>query len=144
MPHSHRSPLISPARGDDLGRAEAWNEDSSVDEYKRTLRKLALRDDQYIDALLSEECANATLAGIDRRSHALLRIAALIAMDAAPPSFMYAVEAGLDAGASRDEIVGTLIAVLPIVGVARVVSAAPNLGLALGYDVSEALELVDG
>jgi 4-carboxymuconolactone decarboxylase len=50
----------------------------------------------------------------------------------------------LDAGASYDEIVGTLIAVMPIVGVARVVSAAPNLGLALGYDVSAALELVDG
>ena len=115
-----------------------------MDEYKLTLRKLALRDDQFVNALLSEECANATLAGIDRKSHALLRIAALIAMDAAPPSFMSAVEAGLDAGASRDEIVGTLIAVLPIVGVARVVSAAPNLGLALGYDVSEALELVDG
>jgi hypothetical protein len=28
--------------------------------------------------------------------------------------------------------------------VARVVSAAPNLGLALGYDVSQALELVEG
>ena len=56
---------------------------------------------------------------------------------------MSAVEAGLEAGASYDEIVGTLIAVIPIVGVARVVSAAPNLGLALGYDVAEALELVD-
>ena len=40
----------------------------------------------------------------------------------------------------REELVGTLIVVMPIVGVARVVSAAPNLGLALGYDVSDALE----
>jgi hypothetical protein len=40
-------------------------------------------------------------------------------------------------------MVGTLIALMPIVGVARVVSAAPNLALALGYDVAEALELVD-
>ena len=116
----------------------------SVDEYKLTLRKLSLRDDQLIDTLLSEDRANATLAGIDPRSHALLRIAALIAVDAAPPSYMSAVEAGLQAGASYDEIVGTLIAVMPIVGVARVVSAAPNLGLALGYDVSEAFELIDG
>jgi hypothetical protein len=44
---------------------------------------------------------------------------------------------------SRDEIVGTLIAVLPIVGAARVVSAAPSLGLAIGYDVGEALEALD-
>ena len=115
-----------------------------MDDYKLTLRRLALRDDRYIDALLSEECASTKLSGIDARSHALLRIAALIAVDAAPPSFMSAVQAGLDAGASYDEIVGTLIAVMPIVGVARVVSAAPNLGLALGYDVSEAFELVDG
>ena len=115
-----------------------------MDEYKLTLRRLALRDDRFIDAVLGEECAHAKLAGIDPRSHALLRIAALIAVDAAPPSYMNAVEAGLDAGATYDEIVGTLMAVMPIVGVARVVSAAPNLALALGYDVSEAFELVDG
>jgi 4-carboxymuconolactone decarboxylase len=115
-----------------------------VDEYKLMLRKLALRDDRYIDALLAEQRAGPALTCIDPRSHALVRIAALIAMDAAPPSYMSAVEAGIDAGASYEEIVGTLIAVIPIVGVARVVSAAPNLGLALGYDVSAALELVDG
>ena len=115
-----------------------------MDEYKLTLRRLALRDDRYIDALLGEERSNTEISGIEARSHALVRIAALIAVDAAPPSFMSAVQAGLDAGASYDEIVGTLIAVMPIVGVARVVSAAPNLALALGYDVSEAFEFVDG
>jgi alkylhydroperoxidase/carboxymuconolactone decarboxylase family protein YurZ len=114
-----------------------------VEDYKLTLRRLAMRDDRYIAALLSEEPANATLAGLDPRSHALARIGALIALDAAPPSFMSAVQPALEAGASYDEIVGTLIAVIPIVGVTRVVSAAPNLALALGYDVSEALELVD-
>jgi 4-carboxymuconolactone decarboxylase len=118
-------------------------EDDVVDEYKHTLRRLAVRDDRYIDALLSEEQANVTLAGIDSRSHALARVAALIALDAAPASYMSAVQAGLDAGATYDEIVGTLIAVMPIVGVARVVAAAPNLALALGYDVAEALESVD-
>ena len=39
-----------------------------------------------------------------------------------------------------DEIVGTLIAVAPTVGTARVVSAAPELALALGYDVEAAFE----
>ena len=115
-----------------------------MDDYKLTLRKLALRDDRFIDSLLSEGRASASASGIEPLPHALLRIAALIAIDAAPPSYMSAVEDGLDAGASYDEIVGTLIAVMPIVGVARVVSAAPNLALALGYDVSAALELIDG
>ena len=44
------------------------------------------------------------------------------------------------AGASVDEVVGSLIAVAPIVGLARVVSAAPVLALAIGYDVDAALE----
>ena len=111
-----------------------------MEEYKVTLRRFALRDDRYIEALLSEQRASPVLSGLDERAHALVRIATLIAMDAAPPSYMSAVSAGLDAGLTMEEVVGTLIAVMPIVGVARVVSAAPNLGLALGYDVFEAFE----
>ena len=113
-----------------------------MEDYKLTLRRLALRDDRFINALLAEEPASPVLSGLDPGSHALARIAAMIAMDAAPPSYMSAVSAALDAGLSMEEIVGTLIAVMPVVGVARVVSAAPKLGLALGYDVSEAFETV--
>jgi alkylhydroperoxidase/carboxymuconolactone decarboxylase family protein YurZ len=114
-----------------------------MQDYQVTLRKLALRDDRYIDALLQAESANPTLAGIDCRSHALIRIGALIAMNAAPAAYMDSVNAALRAGASHEEIVGTLITVLPTVGVGRVVTAAPNLGLAMGYDVAEALELIE-
>ena len=109
-------------------------------DYKATLRKLAVRDDRYIESLLAEERMGAAEAGIDDRAHALVRVGALIAIDAAPPSFMSAAEAALEAGVTYEELVGTLIVVMPIVGVARVVSAAPNLGLALGYDVGDALE----
>jgi 4-carboxymuconolactone decarboxylase len=113
-----------------------------VQDYRTTLRKLAVRDDRYIAGVLGSERENAALAGIDARAHAFARIGALVALNAAPPAYMYAVEDALNAGASYEEIVGVLIAVLPLVGVARVVSAAPNLGLALGYDVNEALEAV--
>ncbi len=56
---------------------------------------------------------------------------------------MWTVETAVRHGATVDEIVGTLIAVLPAVGTGRVVAAAPNLGLALGYDVNQALEHLD-
>lgn len=102
-----------------------------------------MRDDRFIEALLQADRNSAALAGIEPQSHALVRMGALIAVDAAPAAYMNAVEAALEAGASREQIVGTLIAVLPLVGVPRVVSAAPNLGLALGYDVSEALEALE-
>jgi alkylhydroperoxidase/carboxymuconolactone decarboxylase family protein YurZ len=112
-----------------------------VDDFKVTLRRLAVRDDRYIDTLLQADAGDASLAGLDQRSHALVKIAALVAADAAPPAYMNCVEAARGAGVSQDEIVGVLIAVLPLVGIARVVSAAPNLGLAMGYDVTEALEV---
>jgi len=54
------------------------------------------------------------------------------------------VEVAFATGASIDEIVGTLIAVAPTVGLPRVVSAAPELALALGYDVDAALETPNG
>jgi len=114
-----------------------------VKDHKTTLRRLALRDDRYIESLLADERESAARSGLEPAVHALVRVGALIAMDAAPPSYMSAVDAAGRAGVTHEEIVGALIAVLPVVGVARVVSAAPNLGLAIGYDVGDALERLE-
>jgi 4-carboxymuconolactone decarboxylase len=132
---------VSPARGDARASpSESNGFGDVVEEYKVTLRRLAVRDDRYIDQLLQADDASATIARLDERTHALIRIGALVAANAAPPAYMNSVEAAVDAGASYDQIVGVLITVLPLVGIARVVSAAPNLGLAIGYDVGDALE----
>ena len=77
---------------------------------------------------------------LDPKTHALARLAASLAIDAAPSCYQSNAERALAAGANFDEIVGTLIAVAPTVGLTRVVSAAPELALALGYDVDAALE----
>ena len=112
-------------------------------DYRTTLRKLALRDDRYVGALLAREDASAVESGLDTRTRALVQIGALVAVDAAPPSYMSVAEAALDAGVTHEELVGALIVVLPVVGVPRLVSAAPNLGLAIGYDVGGALEALE-
>ena len=114
-----------------------------MEDYKTTLRRLALRDDGFVESLLADERASARISRIEPGAHALVRVGALIAMNAALPSYMSAVEAARKAGVTHEEVVGTLIAVLPVVGAARVVAAAPNLGLAIGYDVGEALEHLD-
>ena len=41
-------------------------------------------------------------------------------------------------GATEEEIIDVLLAVAPVVGLARLTSAAPELALALGYDVDQA------
>jgi 4-carboxymuconolactone decarboxylase len=110
-----------------------------VTQHEDTLRKLSIRDDACVDALLAES-ANVAASGLDGKTYALARIAALVAVDAATPSYMSSIERAHRCGATDDEIVGCLVAVLPVVGVARVVSAAPKLALALGFDVEAALE----
>jgi len=112
----------------------------SVEDHEETLRKLAIRDDAYIDGVLGDDRKNLDESGLDEKTHALVRIAGLIAIDAAPPSYMWTVESAFAFGATTEEIVGTLIAVMPAIGSGRVVSAAPKLSLALGYDVAAGLE----
>ena len=46
----------------------------------------------------------------------------------------------LAAGASEDEIADVLLAIAPITGLGRIVSAAPEVAIALGYDTQAALE----
>lgn len=107
--------------------------------YKLTLRSLALNDEGFV-ASLGMRNDTVELSNLDPKTHALVRVGALVAIDAAPSSYQATIDLALAAGASVDEIVGTLIAVAPTVGVARVVSAAPELALALGYDLDAAFE----
>lgn len=109
-------------------------------DFRETLLKLSLRDDAYVHRLLVNDPADAAASQLDEKTLALVRVGALVALDAATPSYVEAIGAARSAGASSDEIVGCLIAVLPAVGIARVVSAAPKVGLGLGYDVDGALE----
>jgi 4-carboxymuconolactone decarboxylase len=81
--------------------------------------------------------------GLDERTAALARLAALVALRAAPASYQRCVDLALAAGASVDEVLDTLKVVAPTVGLVRVVSAAPEMALALGYDIDSALESLD-
>jgi alkylhydroperoxidase/carboxymuconolactone decarboxylase family protein YurZ len=77
---------------------------------------------------------------LDDKTAALVRLGALVALDAAPISYRQATDMAFGAGATPDEVVASLIAVAPAVGLARLVSATPRLALAAGYDVDAAFE----
>ncbi len=62
----------------------------------------------------------------------LARIAALAAVGAPPASYLVNAGTAVDVGITLEDVQGVLIAVAPIVGTARVVSAAGNLARALG------------
>jgi 4-carboxymuconolactone decarboxylase len=110
--------------------------------HEEFLRRLALHDERCIQSMLGI-CLNNEAAGLDRKAQALARLAALVALDASGVSYSWAAEAALDMGATAEEVVGTLIAVAPITGLARVVSATPAVALAIGYDIDQAFEALD-
>jgi alkylhydroperoxidase/carboxymuconolactone decarboxylase family protein YurZ len=85
---------------------------------------------------LREEAPAST--GLDERTYGLVKIAALIALDAPPASYMWQVANALDGGATPEDIVGVLKAVAPQVGGPRVVAAAPELMVALGLSLPDA------
>ena len=113
-----------------------------MDEYKQHLRQLAVYDEALFEAIATDGSSFAT-AAMDERTAALLRVAATIAVDAAASSFQHVVAVALAAGATCDEIVASLDAVMSVTGTARVVQCAPKVALALGYDVDAALERFD-
>ncbi len=76
---------------------------------------------------------------LDTKSLALVRLAALIAIGGAIPSYGAQADAAIDAGATADEIVDVLVGVIPILGLPSVVAAAPKLAMALGFDTEAAL-----
>jgi 4-carboxymuconolactone decarboxylase len=76
---------------------------------------------------------------LDAKTLALVHLAATVAVGGALASFGAEVDAAVAAGATTDEIVDVLVGVVPVVGLPRVVAAAPLLALALGYDTDEAL-----
>jgi 4-carboxymuconolactone decarboxylase len=113
-----------------------------MEQHRQHLRRLALHDEALLKASAAED-RSFPASAIDPRTAELVRIAATIAVDAAPSSFQRAVSHALAAGVSADEIVATLEAVTPVTGAARVVQCAPKIALALGYDVDAALERHD-
>jgi 4-carboxymuconolactone decarboxylase len=108
------------------------------------LRRLALHDERCIESVLGMKVGNPEGSGLDRKTHALVCLGALVVMGGGPVSFHTNVGSALSAGATNDEIVGTLVAVAPISGLARVISAIPGVALAIGYDIEQAFETFNG
>ena len=77
---------------------------------------------------------------LDPSTLMMVRIAALVAVDAPPASYLVNLGVGSELGIGVEEIQGVLTAVAPIVGTARVVSASGNIMRALGFAI-EAAEL---
>lgn len=106
---------------------------------KELLRRLSIDDHPSLKTLLaltpSPDGEVATPGALSPRVRSLVRLGALVAVDASTTSIQWAAEAASVAGADDDQIVGVLVTVGPEIGSARMVSGAPRLALAIGQDV---------
>jgi len=105
-----------------------------VDEIERLLRLLALNDEESVAMVLATEPTGLSPL-LSPKVALLVRLGALLALGAATTSLRATVDRALAEGATESEIADVLVAVAPAVGVARVVSTAPRLAIALGYEL---------
>jgi 4-carboxymuconolactone decarboxylase len=108
------------------------------------LSSVAMGDAPVLERLVAMNLDSMENSELDPKTYFLVRIAALVAMDAAPVSYLINLGLAADVGVTLEDAQGTLIAIAPVVGSARVASAAGNVLRAFGLAamVEEAEETV--
>ena len=96
-----------------------------------------------LDLLAGMTADSIEASGLDAETLMLVRIAALVAVDAPPASYLMNLGAAGELGIGEDQVRGVLAAVAPIVGTPRVVAATGNIVRALGFAL-EMAELEEG
>ncbi len=88
-----------------------------------------------LDTIMDITTASIDHNSISPRDFMLARLAALIAVDAPPASYLANAPA-FTPGLTEHEIEGIMIAVAPVVGTPRVTSAAGHILRALGFAIA--------
>ena len=99
-----------------------------------------------LEALVDMNEGNPERSGLDADKYMLVRIAALASVGAPPASYLLNLGAAAELGVSLEEVQGTLIAIAPVIGSARVASAGSAIarGLGLATAIAEEAELEEG
>lgn len=112
------------------------------DATRNALLGLAVGDTDILREAVDIREAEQQSSGLDPVTFGLVKIAALIALDAPPASYLWQIANALDAGATAADILGVLRAVAPQVGGPKIISAAPEIMVALGLSLPSEQESV--
>lgn len=86
-----------------------------------------------LDLLAKMTADSIETSSLDPETLMLVRIAALVAVDAPPASYLMNLGAAGEIGIADEQVRGVLAAVAPIVGTARIAAATGNIVRALGF-----------
>ena len=96
-------------------------------------------DTPVLDLLAQMTADSLAASSLDAETLMLVRIAALVAVDAPPVSYALNIGAAGEVGLDADSIRGVLTAIAPIVGTARVAAATGNIVQALAIEIELAV-----
>lgn len=91
-----------------------------------------------LDLLASMTEDSVEASSLDPDTLMLVRMAALVAVDAPPPSYLLNLGAASEMGIDKEQVRGVLTAIAPIVGTARVASATGKIVRALAFAIEVA------
>ncbi|MEU3791091.1 carboxymuconolactone decarboxylase family protein [Streptomyces fructofermentans] len=92
-------------------------------------------DTPVLDTIAAMTVDSIERCGLDDRTLILTRIAALVAMDAPAVSYLAHVGPAIKAELTVEQLQDVLVAVAPVVGTARVMSAAGHMAEAFGIAI---------
>jgi 4-carboxymuconolactone decarboxylase len=101
-------------------------------ETRRALAGLSAGNIDVLEQAVGLRELNRAGSGLDARTFALVKLAALIALDAPSASYGWQIANAIEVGVTAEEFLGVLKAIAPQVGGPRVISAAPEIMLAIG------------
>ncbi len=93
-------------------------------------------DTPVLDTLADMTAASIEHSSVSPRDFMLARLAALIAVDAPPASWLVNAQAVQESGLTIDDVQGVMIAVAPVVGAPRVMAAGGHILRALGFAIA--------
>ena len=119
-----------------------WRSMSQTARFRETLRRLAMIDEGFVKDEAGLALGPAGTSALDPKTAALLQVGASVSVGSSV-CLQWSATRALAAGATEDEIADVLVAIAPVAGLGRIAAAAPELAIALGYDVAAALEELD-
>ena len=108
--------------------------------FQEIMRKLAIIDEGFVEGQTGLGLDPAGIKVLDPKTAALLRLGVLVATGSSAVCLEWSTSRALAAGATEEEVTGVLLAVAPVIGLGRIVGAAPGVAGAFGYDIEAALE----
>jgi 4-carboxymuconolactone decarboxylase len=91
------------------------------------LDRVAAGDAPVLETIFAMHTDALERSGLDAQTYVLVRLAALVAMDGPPVSYAVTIAAAADAGVTMEQAQSVLVALAPLVGTARVTSAAGGI-----------------